>query len=462
MNMRILNLVVGMGLSAGLMASAAPYEQTVRLSESTRLYPGDKLCIGRSFQQATRYDLSQVGNVQLKIRAESVKDRNYNQLYVTDGYGRSLRVSGDSNIPYTTGNMFVSIEEQAQDVCLQASKEARLSDIEVTYAPYGGGYTPGPNPGYPPNPPGPQYPNPPMPPPNGPNFGSIIGEIKTITDNGVVYGWGCNTNSRASLRLSVYVNGRMDRSLNVEANQNIRQEPAMGLPDRQCGEYSGFKFQLSNSERFDGSFMDVEVRGLDERGNGETVVGRRSFKTPVRFVGKSLFKVGTSVYFSNGENAYCHIPTADQHRLFNLDGLRTIDLKELPAGMRNDGTCQARPFPKGFFQARVAPGTVFFSTGRTFCGVPLAGMLYHIAAKEKISRQNTENQEQYDNLPVAGSMQNIGICMVEGQFQVGNEVYYGNGTNAYCRIKTAAPGENTGAFPYEITPPNLAFHGDCK
>lgn len=463
MNMRILNLVVGMGLSAGLLASAAPYEQTIRLNESKRLYPGDKLCIGLSFQQMTRYDLSQVDNVQLKIRAESIREKYYNDLYVTDAYGRGLRVSGDRNIPYLSSDMYVSLQEPAQDICLQASKEARISDVEVTYSPKGGGYTPGPNPGNPPYPPGPQYPpNPPYPPNPGPNLGDIMGEIKTITDRGEVYGWGCNTNSRAALRLAVYVNGRLDRTLSPEANLNIRQEPLMGLPDRKCGEYSGFKFQLSNADRFDGSFLDVEVRGLEERGNGEVVIGRQSFKTPVRFVGKAMFQIGSAIYYSNGENAFCHIGTPDQHRIFMRDGLQTIQLKELPSAMRNDGVCVARPFPKGFFEARVQPGTGFFSNGKSYCGVPVAGMLFHIASKEKISNQNIHNMDKYDQLPVAGSMQNLGICMVEGHFQVGNEVYYSNGVGAYCRVKTAAPGERTGAFPYESIPANIVSHGDCR
>lgn len=459
MNKGILGFVVGLGLFSGLTVFAGRYSQTVSLSDSARLSSRDRLCVGASFYSASGYDISEVRDIQIKVKAESIFSRD-NILYVTDASGRGLFTSGDLKIPYISANIYFSVNESARDICFQPAADARLSNIEITFDPRSGGYTPGPNPGYPPPAPTPEPT--PGPKPAPPNYGNIIGEIKTINSQGEVFGWACDTTSRAALRLAVYVNGRLDRTLSPEANLNIRQEPAMGLPDRACGEYSGFKFQL-NQEKFDGSYLDIEVRGLEVRGYGEVSLGRMNFKTPVRRLGETLFQVGVGIYYSNGNDAFCLIANPDQHRIFmKMKKNVTHRLPEVPAGMRNDGVCRLLPYPKGFFEAAAVPGTGFFSDGTSFCGVPVAGMLFHIAAKEKISQQNIRNMDKYDNVPDAGSMRNAGICMVEGKFQVGNEVYYSNGEGAYCRIKTAAPGENTGAFMYESIPTNIVSHGNCK
>ncbi len=104
---------------------------------------------------------------------------------------------------------------------------------------------------------------------------------------------------------------------------------------------------------------------------------------------------GPNVYYSNGQDAFCLIANPDQLRLFYKDGVRiTHNLPMLPSAMRNDGTCAIRPYPKSLFTAVTTGQTVYFSNGQNaFCGIPFPGMLNHLAAAVGLSPRQIDKYE---------------------------------------------------------------------
>ncbi len=324
---------------------------------------------------------------------------------------------------------------------------------EYPRAPQNPGYGGGNNGGYNPNPrPGPG----PGPAPRS----SIIGQVTAITDRGEVVGWACATDSRAALRLVVYINGSKEYSLSPEANLDTRMDRQMGVPDRDCGDQSGFKFQLPR-ERFDGSVMRVDVRGVDRYSREEIFLGDRTYRTPVDFIRETLFTVGPRTYYSNGRDAFCNVVSNDQVKIMTMGGrVRVTDrLDRLPGSMRNDGDCVQVPVPKSIFTSRATGITGWFSNGtNAYCALPFPGMLVHIAAAAGIPTR----AEQYDAMPDARTQANHGSCKVEGLFSIGADVYYSNGQNAFCHLTRPEQIGGRRVFPYEGFPPDQANHGDCK
>lgn len=360
-----------------------------------------------------------------------------------------------------------SVDKVVLSVILTLSGVAATAQEHRGSRPGGGSFRPEPPP--PPLPPpgfgggrddrGGRDPRPPMPPPGGGSRSSIIGEVRTVTDQGEVMGWACDTQSRAALQLAVYINGNRERYLNPEASLNVRMDRQMGNPDRACGDQSGFKFQIPR-ERFDGSVLKVEVRGLERMGREQVYLGERTFRTPADRIRETLFTVDSRTYYSNGRDAFCYITSPDQLKLFNSGRrLSTERLQRLPGAMRNDGDCAQIPFPKAIFFTRASGGTGWFSNGQNaYCGLPFPGMLVHIAAATGIST----NADQYDALPLPQSMANHGICKVEGVFQVGPHIYYANGQDAFCRMTHPDQVAGRRVFAYESLPPGVRNDGDCR
>lgn len=431
-------------------SSFASIDRTVQLVSNEIIGYTKPVCVASLLPQVR---LSEVENVRLTLDIMSLENsRNGERLLVKDSFGRILNTTGSLDLPWSGSslmNIYVN-EGIANDLCISATaNKALLKNLTMTFSergsygpPNGPGNGPGNRPGRP------------------PERNSIIGELKSISYRGEVAGWACDTRSRAALRLSVYVNGRREFSLAPEANLDVRSDRSMGLPDRACGEMSGFKFQL-DSTRFDGSLIDIEVRGQEMRSNNEVIIGRTNFKTPVNRIRRTLFTVGPKVYLSNGQDAFCHISTPDQMRLWEKDGLRVTDqLPEVPAGMRNDGVCANRPFSRGFFESKAQVGTGFFSNGTSsFCAVPLPGMVFHIADLENV---NPRAFDKYDGFPTADTMRNSGICMAEGLFSVGPDIYYSNGVNAFCHLTHPDQIGGRKIYKYENLPAGQQNHGDCK
>ncbi len=424
-------------LGSSTLAFAAQYTTRIDQNFIRTGYIRTDFCLGSEFQMKTGLNISRAESITVRMRGRTLDQTRNNRLIVNDNYGIAL----DS----TPANLFsqltpISIQIYSagnSDICLNSEREGVLENIEIDYS-----ITES-RPQHPPRPP----------------MSTVLGAIETISSTGEVLGWGCDTRSRQELNLNVYINGIANRNIRAEGNLDVRDDRRMGLPDRDCGNYSGFKFQLPKEIMY-GQNINVEVRGEERNGN-ERSFGTVNYKTPIYLLDKGLFEVigSNKIYFSNGYSAFCHVSTPDQVRLFLREGLKDPKTVEnLPIGMRNDGVCELKRLPVVLFKTLKTnnPQAVYFSNGSSYCWVPEPGMIAQIAEKNGIRA----DLASFDNVP--GNMQFTNLCKAEGLFSVGPHIYYSNGTDAFCHVTDANSIGNRKVYPYGQLPPEQRNDGDCR
>ena len=427
-------------LASSIQAFGAQYSIRFDQAPIRTGYIRTDYCLGSEFQMKTGLHISKAENISIHMRARSFEQSRDNRLIVNDNFGVPLDTSSATllNQSYPISIQVYSFRNS--DICLNSEREGMLENIEMEYSI---------NESRPPQPP-----RPPIPPTD-----TVIGTISTITETGEVFGWGCDTSSRQEIGLNVYINGNPYRNIRPEGNLDTRDDNRMGLPDRACGNYSGFKFSLPKQIMY-GQRINIEVRG-EQRNGYEKSFGVINYVTPVYYLERGLFQVvdNDAIYFSNGESAYCHITTPDQVRLFLKEGLNDPKIvTSKPIGMRFDKQCELKNFPLGFFRTTKTNNTqaVYFSNGTSYCWVPMPGMISHIADKNRVKT----DLASYDNLP--SNMQYTSLCKAEGLFSVGTDVYYSNGVNAFCHVLNASTIENKKVYPYTQLPPEQRNDGNCQ
>ncbi|MEY4065138.1 MAG: hypothetical protein RIR26_1346 [Pseudomonadota bacterium] len=116
---------------------------------------------------------------------------------------------------------------------------------------------------------------------------------------------------------------------------------------------------------------------------------------------EGLFKLGSTVYFSNGSDAYCALTSMGHLTGCGFSGKNIADKSQLPSGMRNDGACKCTSdkLPRGTFKFG---NTIYYSNGTdAFCG---------IATPEQLTRCGMDKMTPttVDHLP--SGMRNDSVC----------------------------------------------------
>lgn len=106
---------------------------------------------------------------------------------------------------------------------------------------------------------------------------------------------------------------------------------------------------------------------------------------------KGVFRVGSDLYFSNGEGAYCKYTGAHDLQRCGAASLKRSVLKVVPPEMRNDGMCKCTQiYPKGVM---LVNGVKYYSNGENAYCKYKAPQNKHIrecgAHKLKVKREKT-------------------------------------------------------------------------
>lgn len=106
------------------------------------------------------------------------------------------------------------------------------------------------------------------------------------------------------------------------------------------------------------------------------------------------------IFYSNGGDAFCHVPTMDVYAMMGGTSTNTYQLNSLPTEMRNDADCTVAKAKEGFFWLQNIG--IFYSNGTdAFCHVTTMPNYYAMGG-------NSSNTVQLGSYPTA--MRNDGNC----------------------------------------------------
>ncbi len=238
----------------------------------------------------------------------------------------------------------------------------------------------------------------------------------------------------------------------------------------------------------------------DMRNDGSCTCGRAPAPTPSApaTMPAGLFVFGSTVYYSNGVDAYCGLTSPD-HLQSCFPGMPVPSASAaLPTGMRADPPCQCgilapaptttppamtppppqMPPPPGTIPSPSSPpsdvrpagffsagGTVYFSNGDiAYCGFATPAQLAGCnTSSQPITPSTLPSAMRYDGVCECGAT----LTMPAGFFQHQGTVYYSNGSVAFCGISSPeqlnrCSGGNPGSLPETPTLPlRLRNDGVC-
>jgi hypothetical protein len=166
-----------------------------------------------------------------------------------------------------------------------------------------------------------------------------------------------------------------------------------------------------------------------------------------------IFSVGQTVFYSNGDDAYCHLVSPGHLNSCGFGGKIAPVRGSIPDAMRNDGACSCgSKFSEGLFQIG---GGVFYSNGNdAYCGIGTPAQLTGCGwGKRSIATKDYRpHGMRFDDpcscgitpappanpiasatpVPAPGNPPAQGDKAPEGLFASGGGIYYSNGADAFC------------------------------